>query len=40
VSQENEIFKCRVCGMKKRNKDCSTKDVGICNECSGEAKEE
>lgn len=36
MSKQNEIFKCRCCGMKYPNGFCATKDVGLCRWCSGE----
>ena len=27
------MFKCRICGLKKRNNYCCERDVGICLDC-------
>ena len=36
MAYENEIFKCRCCGMKKKNNECSAEDISLCSDCNGD----
>jgi hypothetical protein len=32
-NQDNEIFKCRCCGLKKKHKEASNNDISVCQDC-------
>ncbi len=36
MAYKDETFKCRNCGMKKKNIECSAEDIGLCADCNGD----